>query len=194
MKSWVLFGLLLSTFCLSCHRGRPARKELPDSFNSAFDDQTPSFGFPKTTSDFLTGDIFFYSSDTAITLNGLTRNFLVIAMPDPAHDSTVLSMIRAGREMASYLITQLHQENKTGVVIDLRRSYDSRTNRQDYLVKGAATKEQKLPVIFLWDPGSAGRAAAFMSELEQFPAITLSTSSNKLQYEQDCFQDTHPDF
>jgi hypothetical protein len=178
--------LLLSGACISCQRGRPTRKKLPPELNSFAD--LPA----QLTPLYLPSGVIFYSSDTTMLIKGLRRNLTVISFFDPDKDSTVRNLIAAGQSLLPGLIAELHRENKTGVVIDLRQEEGNPTIRQDYLV--TPHEEQRLPVVFLWDKSSAGRAMTFMGQLERLPDITYSILSSKPQYQQDCFQDNHPDF
>jgi hypothetical protein len=82
---------------------------------------------PQQSSNYL-----FYCTDTSLLLDGLRHDFLVLAMPDPSHDSAVGAMISSGQSLAPYLLLELHHLNKAGVVIDLRLSGDGPTIRQDY--------------------------------------------------------------
>jgi hypothetical protein len=186
MRNWILFALLISGACISCQRSRPARKKLPPELTS-FSDVPPQLVPVKAPSD-----ILFYYSDTALLIQGLRRNLAVITLADPEKDSTIRSLVTAGQSLTSFLVAELHRDNKTGLVIDLRQDEYSPTIRQDYLVE--PTGQEKLPVIFLWDKSSAARAAMFTQLFEQFPGITWSITSGQPRYQQDCFKDIHPNF
>ena len=103
-------------------------------------------------------------------------------------------MISSGQSLAPYLLLELHHLNKAGVVIDLRLSGDGPTIRQDYQVSSSALKETNLPVIFLSDQYSSGRAAFFSQYLEQFPGISWSITRDRPRDQSDCFKDVHPSF
>jgi hypothetical protein len=136
----------------------------------------------------------FYSTDTSLLIDGLRHDFLVLAIPDPSHDSTIGALVSAGFNMAPFLLAELHQLRKTGVVIDLRLSGAGPTVRQDYQVTSSFLKETNLPIVFLWDRDAAGRAAFFSQFLEQFPGITWSLTRDRPRYQSDCFKDVHPSF
>jgi hypothetical protein len=196
MKTTRFLSILFCLACLSCQRGRPARKELPPSLSTL-----PEIGStvtplpsrwslaPQPSSSYL-----FYSTDTALLIDGLRHDFLVLAIPDPTHDSTIGALISSGRSLAPYLLLELHHLNKAGVVIDLRLSGDGPTIRQDYQVTSNSLKETNLPVIFLSDQYSSGRAAFFARFLEQFPGISWSITRDRPQDQSDCFKDVHPSF
>jgi hypothetical protein len=196
MKTTRLVSILFCLACLSCQRGRPARKELPPSLSSL-----PEIGStvtplpsrwslaPQQSSNYL-----FYCTDTSLLLDGLRHDFLVLAMPDPSHDSAIGAMISSGQSLAPYLLLELHHLNKAGVVIDLRLSGDGPTIRQDYQVSSSALKETNLPVIFLSDQYSSARAAFFSQYLEQFPGVSWSITRDRPRDQSDCFKDVHPSF
>jgi hypothetical protein len=154
---------------------------------TSFSDVPPQLAPTKAPSD-----ILFYYSDTTLLIQGLRRNLAVITFADPEKDSTIRSLVTAGQSLTSSLVAELHRDNKTGLVIDLRQDEYSPVIRQDYLVE--PTGQEKLPVIFLWDKSSAARAALFTQLFEQFPGITWSITSGQPRYQQDCFKDIHPNF
>jgi hypothetical protein len=144
---------------------------------------------PTTSTDYL-----FYSSDTSLLTNGIRQDFLVLSLPDPTRDSAVGALITAGQSLAPYLLIQLHSLKKAGIVIDLRLSENSSTIRQDYQVTSATLKETNLPVIFLWNSETSGRAAFFTLYLTTLPDITWSITNDRPRYQSDCFKDVHPRF
>src|SRR5579863_4136311 len=154
----ILFVLAILS---SCRQGRPARKELPPSLTLLPEIGANVTPYPSrwslnasTSSDYL-----FYSTDTTLLTNGIRHDFLVLSLPDPTRDSTIGALITAGQSLAPYLLTELHQLQKAGIVIDLRLSENSSTIRQDYQVTSTTLKEANLPVIFLWNNETSGRAA-----------------------------------
>lgn len=141
-----------------------------------------------------TANYLFYSTDTSLLLNGMRHDFLVLAIPDPAHDTAIGALISTGQPLAPYLLAELHRLNKAGVVIDLRLADGSPTTREDYLVGSTALNTSNLPVIFLWDQASAGRAAFYTRYLLQFPGLTWSITRDQPRYQNDCFTNVHPSF
>jgi hypothetical protein len=197
MKTTRFLSILFCIACLSCQRGRPARKELPPSLSTL-----PEIGAtvtplpsrwslaPQQSTNYL-----FYSTDTSLLIDGIRHDFLVLAIPDPTHDSAIGALISTGQSLAPYLLTELHNLNKAGIVIDLRLSDNSPPIRQDYQVTSSALKETNLPVVFLWDRDASARAAFFTQYLQQFPNISWSiTRGDQLRYQTDCFKDIHPSF
>jgi hypothetical protein len=196
MKTTLLFSTLFCLACLSCQRGRPARKELPPSLSTLPEIGATVTPFPSRWSlaPQQPSNYLFYSTDTSLLIDGIRHDFLVLAIPDPTHDSAIGALISSGQSLAPYLLTELHQLNKAGVVIDLRLSDNSPTIREDYLVNSNALKETNLPVVFLWDRDAAGRAALFTQYLEQFPGTSWSITRDRPGYQSDCFKDIHPSF
>ncbi|HTR28568.1 MAG TPA: hypothetical protein VMH27_04830 [Puia sp.] len=144
---------------------------------------------PQQSSSYL-----FYCTDTALLMDGMRRDFLVLAIPDPARDSTIGTLIATGENLAPYLLNELHQLNKSGIVIDLRLAQGTPTIRQDYQVTSTALKASNLPIVFLWDQYSADRAAYFTRYVEQFPGISWSITRGRPGIRSDCFTATRPTF
>ena len=136
----------------------------------------------------------FYCTDTSLLTDGIRHDFLVLAIPDPNHDSTIGTLIASGQSLAPYLLAELHNQKKAGVVIDLRLISGIPTIRQDFKVTSSDLNETNMPVIFLSDESSAGRAALYTQYLQQFPGTTVSVTNDRSQYQSDCFKDVHPSF
>jgi hypothetical protein len=185
-----ILAISLGLLCFSCQRGRPARKELPPTLTVLPEIGSTVTPFPSRALTAQSSGYFIYSSDTSVLINGIRRDLLVLSFPDPIHDSTIGALIASGQSLAPFLLSQLHQMNKTGVIIDLRLSDNSPTLRQDYQVTSSALKEDNFPIIFLSDNLSAARAIFFTKYLEQFPDIAISRAGNL----NDCFTPSHPTF
>jgi hypothetical protein len=193
----ILFCSCLCLASLSCQRGRPARKELPPSLSSLPEIGATVTPFPSRWSSLApqpSSNVLFYCTDTTLLTDGIRHDFLVLAIPDPSRDSTIGSLISTGQSLAPYLLTQLHNQNKAGIVFDLRLSPGSPVIRQDYLVNSSALNETNLPVVFLSDQYSSGRAAFYAQYLEQFPGITWTIANGRPRNQADCFKDVHPSF
>jgi hypothetical protein len=196
MKTTLFLSILFCLASLSCQRGRPARKELPPSLSSLPEIGSTVTPFPSRWSlaPQQNSNYLFYSTDTSLLLDGIRHDFLVLAIPDPSHDSAIGAMISSGQSLAPYLLLELHHLNKAGVVIDLRLSGNTPTIRQDYQVTSSDLKETNLPIIFLSDQYSSARAAFFTQYLEQFPGISWSITNDRPRDQSDCFKDVHPSF
>jgi hypothetical protein len=196
MKTTLLFSILFCLACLSCQRGRPARKELPPGLSTLPEIGATVTPFPSRWSlaPQRSSNYLFYSTDTSLLIDGIRHDFLVLAIPDPTHDSAIGAMVSIGQSLAPFLLAELHHLNKAGVVIDLRLSGTSPTIRQDYQVNSNGLKETNLPVVFLWDRDASSRAAFFTQYLEQFPGISWSITRDRPGYQSDCFKDVHPSF
>lgn len=196
MKIRRLLITLTCLACLSCQRGRPARKELPPGLSMLPEIGSTVTPYPSrwSSASSMSSNYLFYSTDTSLLIDGMRHDFLVLAIPDPSRDSTIGSLIAAGESLAPYLLTQLHQLNKAGVVIDLRVSANTPTIRQDYAVNSSNLKETNFPVIFLWDDQSAGRAAFYTQYLQQFPGVSFTITRDRPHMQTDCFTAVHPTF
>jgi hypothetical protein len=196
MKDTRFLSILFFLTCLSCQRGRPARKELPPSLSTLPEIGATVTPFPSRWSlaPQQPANYIFYSTDTSLLIDGIRHDFLVLAIPEPSRDSVIGALASSGQSLAPYLLSELHHLNKAGVVIDLRLSGNSLTIRKDYQVTSSILKEINLPIIFLWDSETSGRAAFFSKYLEQFPGISWSISNDRPHYQSDCFKDVHPSF
>lgn len=196
MKAIRLVAILLCIVSLSCRQGRPARKELPPVLSMLPEIRSTVTPYPSRWSLTATpsNDYLFYCTDTSLLTDGIRRTFLVLAIPDPSRDTAIGAMITAGQSLAPYLLTQLQSLHKAGVVIDLRVGDNTPTIREDYSVTSSTLNATNLPVIFLWDQGSANRAAFYTQYLEQFPNLSWSITKDRPRYQTDCFKDVHPTF
>jgi hypothetical protein len=136
----------------------------------------------------------FYCTDTSLLTDGIRHDFLVLAIPDPSRDSTIGSLITSGQSLAPFLLAELRNQKKAGVVIDLRLASGVPTIRQDFIVANNTLGETSLPVIFLSDQYSSGRAAFYTQYLQLFPGTTVSVTNDRSQYQSDCFKAVHPSF
>src|SRR5215469_15280332 len=182
MRNRSFICILFCVASLSCQRGRPARKELPPSLNSL-----PEIG--STVTPFPSRWSLFISTDTSLLINGIRHDFLVLAIPDPGRDSTIGTLISSGESLAPYLLSELNDQKKFGVVIDLRVATGTPTIRQDYSVTSPTLNITNLPIVFLSDQYSVGRAAFYSQYLEQFPGASWSITTGKPGYQNDCFKD-----
>ncbi|MBO9151363.1 hypothetical protein ACFOTA_04030 [Chitinophaga sp. GCM10012297] len=106
-----------------------------------------------------------------------------IPLPNAADDSATMNLVNTYKPMAVPLLAQWAQQGGTGVTIDLRADATRPALRAEYRVERA--QEFSIPVEFVWDAASAGRAAVFIRELESWSAVSVrsigSASGN-------CFQ------
>jgi hypothetical protein len=203
MKLRLISGILLATVCFACQRGRPARKELPPTLTTLPEIEATVTPVPsralasqsnRSAQSAQSADYLFYSTDTTVLIDGLRRDLLVLAIPDPTHDAAIGDLISSGQSLAPYLLTELHHQHKSGIIIDLRVEASTPTIRQDYLVSSNTLNESSLPVIFLFDRTSANRANLFTKYLEAFPNISWSIVNDRPRYQNDCFKVIHPSY
>ncbi len=107
-----------------------------------------------------------------VMANGQMETLLSVALPDAAEDSMMLSIIDHYKPLATMMLTQWAQQQKTGVLIDLRSSPITTAQRADFVVQ--RQDAFSLPVVFLWDRNSASRAAGYMRLLDTAPGFTIT--------------------
>lgn len=179
--------LLVAPFLLLCacagSAPKPERKKMPqlNNFNSqweiSYNAQPTAFNFPVRTSyvDLLT--------------NGRASTFLAVNFSDNSFDSLALSLAKSYKSVAPTLLQQWAQQQGTGILIDLRQTAAVETQRSEYLLENEGNS---LPVIFLYDQASAGRASTFITLLQTIPAIHCQLTSagytDKTGARDDCFQ------
>ena len=108
--------------------------------------------------------------------NGRMETLFSVALPDAGEDSLVLSLINHYRPLAVMMLTQWAQQQQNGVLIDLRTSPINAPRRADFTLQ--KQDAFSLPVVFLWDGSSAGRAASYMNLLGTAPGISVTRLSN----------------
>lgn len=161
-------GLAVGIFC-GCAGGgpaRPERKKMPDL--TAWEANFP----------FHTG-----------VMDIGTASFLSVALPDPAYDSAAMGLISSYEPFAVPLLTEWATQEGKGVVVDLRSRPDGGM-RADYTIDRSGAFS--IPVIFLWDQASAGRAAAYINVLQSLSSVRCRCTGGKdggyLTGRKDCFQ------
>jgi hypothetical protein len=189
----------ISLLVISCQRGRPARKMLPDTPPpSSYLEEGQGDRSTKTVSS--STDALCYQSDTIITVQGKRRSLLVLAMPDPTHDDDILRTIHAGQGLLPTLLQNL-QQKYSGILIDLRSDAgQGSTKREDYVVQlnvpaDSKDKETELPVVFLWD--QPVRINAFTQLLSTEPVVlrySILTDQQNVAGSGGCFSPEHPHF
>ena len=119
--------------------------------------------------------------------------FLEVALPDPAYDSVAMGLIASYEPFAVPLLTEWAKQEGKGVVVDLRSRRDGGL-RADYTIDRPGAFS--IPVIFLWDQASAGRAASFIEVLQTMPSIRCRCTGGRdggyLTGRKDCFQAGNP--
>jgi len=179
--SCIGFGLAVGIFC-GCAGGgpnKPERKKMPD---------LASWGPATGTADFP-----FHTGDIDIQSGSGTVSFLEVALPDPAYDSVAMGLIASYEPFAVPLLTEWAKQAGKCVVIDLRSRPDG-SLRADYTIDRPGAFS--IPVIFLWDQASAGRAAAFIEVLQTLPSVRCQCTGGRdggyLTGRKDCFQGGNP--
>ena len=171
--------------------GRPDRKKLPDISSLQGWEDMP---LPKAENQ------LFVASDTVIMKGSKRARFLSIAMPDPSHDSLAISLVANYEPFARALIEKWVNQQKTGILIDLRTKAGYENHRADFLVKSSlpGNSNINIPLIFIWDRASAYRYGYLKDALTSMPEIKCSLVSESRMVEgvgrNDCFSPTEPSF
>jgi hypothetical protein len=157
-------GILLLTANFSC-KPKPERKKMPQFDGlGVSEEETPVLqqteGFPV------------YTHDVTIMVGSDSRDFLAIGLPDPAFDSSAAELVRSQVPMADYLLKTWVRTAGRGICIDLRGGGDASRDqhRADFTLQDA--DGVSVPVVFLWDRSSAGRADHFIDLLHSARTIT----------------------
>ena len=167
-------GLAVGIFfgCAGAGPGRPERKKMPDLTDWALGASPADFPF-----------------HTGVIDIG-TASFISVALPDPAYDSAAMGLISSYEPFALPLLTEWAKQERKGVVVDLRSRPDGGM-RADYTVDRSGAFS--IPVIFLWDQASAGRAAAYINVLQSLSSVRCRCTGGRdggyLTGRKDCFQE-----
>jgi hypothetical protein len=175
----ILIIALIGTI-MSCKRGRPDRKTLPDFLNSDFEsDQPSSSGLNEAP---------IYVSDTVCYSAGARQKMFNIVLPDPDADSIVWNIIQAFEPIESSVEALMQTQNKAGVVLDFREPGGSKVNREEFSLELAGTKDKrKYQVVFLWDDQSQSRAEQFLQNAANEPGIRCIAGNESNSGLFDCF-------
>jgi len=162
--------LMLMLYSCMPGAGAPARKKWPElnGFQGAgglTTQVTSEMGLPFQTgyTDMMMG-------------NGMATLF-TISLPGAGDDSAIMNLVNTYRPFAVHLLTQWAQQQNKGVLIDLRANAGQDLHRADYLVQREGAFS--IPVVFLWDGFTAGRAAAYMNLLHVSPAVNVNQVSGE---------------
>lgn len=110
----------------------------------------------------------FATGEVDMMTGGVVTSFYAVSLPDAGFDSLALSLLENYKPFAIPLIKQWAARERKGVMIDLRFN-KTETNRADYVLEGQ--DGITIPIIFLWDRFSAGRAASWIQVLQSSPVM-----------------------
>jgi hypothetical protein len=153
-------AVMLLSICISCKRaGRPARVMLPDTITYSAGVLGEKMLVPTVADNFP-----FYTSDTTVTINGVQRSLLAIAVPDQ----------QSYEPLAGFLWAELQRDHKTGVLVNFcGDSKNSIQKRQDITMQNFKGEDLPASVVFVWDSSSAFRANYFIQQLSQMSEIKI---------------------
>jgi hypothetical protein len=163
-------AVMLLSICISCKRaGRPARVMLPDTITYSAGVLGEKMLVPTVADNFP-----FYTSDTTVTINGVQRSLLAIAVPDQQFDETAMNLVKAYEPLAGFLWAELQRDHKTGVLVNFcGDSKNSIQKRQDITMQNFKGEDLPASVVFVWDSSSAFRANYFIQQLSQMSEIKI---------------------
>ncbi|HEX4850966.1 MAG TPA: hypothetical protein VFV08_09180 [Puia sp.] len=171
--------------------GKAERKKLPDILSIDGWEEMP---LPKADME------PFAFGDTTIIESGKLTSFMSVTMPDPLYDSIAIRIVSGYEPFATILFEKWANQKQKGILIDLRTRIGNTTNRADFLVKNSliGNSNNKIPLIFIWDPSSSYRFDYLVNALSSMPEIKCSLVSESRLVEgvgrNDCFSPTQPDF
>jgi hypothetical protein len=111
----------------------------------------------------------FTMHDVTMSANGIRSTYLSLALPDATYDSAAIAMALTCKPFAVPLLSQWANQEKKGVLFDLRNNNNKAELRTDYIVQTPGMFS--IPVIFLYDRLSAGRMAGFVNVIQSVPAL-----------------------
>jgi hypothetical protein len=166
------YGLMLMVSVLTgCAAGtkKPERNKMPElnSFQD-FDDQ----GFAATGAGIEYG--LTTTSLTLETQDGM-QSFVRIPLPDASTDSVTIKLVNTMKPFALPLLSAWSAEQKSGVMLDLSSHKGGVTHRTNYVL--AVSGGPHIPIMILWDQGSAYRAAMVKSLVAGVPYVSLNLTS-----------------
>ncbi len=187
----ILFVLIVQQSC-SSGPSVPPRKKMPELTSL----QGPESYIPYSERQSTAG-LPFTTGYVDLQVGGGTATLFAVSLPDATDDSLIMNLINTYRPLAVPLLTGWVQQQQYPVLIDLRAHGSQHTQRADFLLQkeGSFT----LPVVFLWDSYSAGRAGNYMQLMHTNPAISVTRlSGNSAAFfgkqQENCFQTDRPVF
>lgn len=188
----MLFVLVVQQSCSSPAQA-PPRKKMPELTSL----QGPESYIPYSERMSATG-LPFTTGYVDLQVGGGTETLFAVSLPDAADDSLIMNLVNTYRPLAVPLLTGWVLQQQHPVLIDLRAPGSQHTQRADYLLQkeGAFT----LPVVFIWDSYSAGRADSYIQLMYTNPAISVtrlsgsSVASFNRKGQDNCFQIDRPVF
>lgn len=185
MKYLLILLLLVS---VSCKVGRASRKVLPPASYSMNEDMDRKASASIDAYEPTSGPVI-YVTDTTVNLLGQNLKVFSLSIPNPKDDKLVCNIVMAGRSLLSYYTKVLKDNDKQGVIIDLR-SGDNETNVTEVYAIHDVGSNVKIAVIFLWDKNTTTRANWYMKNMEDISNLRFAIiSGDNNDYKWDCFPD-----
>ena len=152
---------LFAVILYSCVPGRSSetnRKKMPElSDESSFEGPSP---FGSSGLSDLSGYQGFYA---AVPPEDIPRGYLYFPLPDPSGDSMSLAVLQNYKDLAIPFLQSWARDNHQGIAIDLASHRGAPIQRGYYTFQKEGMFS--IPVLLLWDDGSAGRVATLELQL-----------------------------
>lgn len=157
--------LLISSFLYSCTQV-PQRKKMPGYLQSqSFEDEDPF----QTGNRYNIAGLELTAAPVDIVSGGRMEKYISIPLPDASYDAMVTNLFQSYKLLAVPLLTEWAKQGRNGVVLDLRSNTAQSGSQTGYsLQKGS---DFSIPVIFIWDAGSASRATSLMQLAQDIPGV-----------------------
>jgi len=167
----LLFVLLIHEGCGGPGPAAPTRKKMPELTSLEGPESYIPYGERQSI-----GGLFLNTGYVDLQVSGGFRTMFVVSLPYAGDDSLILNLVEMYRPLAVPLLSNWVQQQKHPVLIDLREPGSRNVSRAEYLVQRQGAFS--LPVVFLWDSHSAGRASNYMELLNTTPAISVTRLSD----------------
>jgi hypothetical protein len=118
-------------------------------------------------------------SNIEIFVNGSIQSCVGFYLPNASFDTQVFQLVESYKPFATPLLAQWWQQNKKGVVVDLRSENKTTGTRVDYNITGAGFS---FPVVLIWDHVSAVRVNDMITMAQEMPGILINQTGEEFNY------------
>lgn len=166
--------MLIATMIYGCGGGAaaPARKKMPE-FTSFDGIERGNYGSSNGKSQ--QSSFAFAPANVDMLIDGSTRSFISIQLPDAANDSAAISLVNTFKPFAMPMIAAWVQQQHQGVMIDLSSHNGGDSHRTDYIME--KPNDYTISIIVVWDAASRYRVSTLKSLIQDMPAFRLNKVS-----------------
>jgi hypothetical protein len=166
--------MLLTTMIYGCGGGPavPVRKKMPE-FTSFDGIEGGNYGSSNGKSQ--QSSFAFAPTNVDMVMDGSTRSFVSIQLPDAGNDSAAISLVNTFKPFAMPMIAAWAQQQHQGVMIDLSSHNGSESHRTDYMME--KPNDYNIPLIIVWDTQSRYRVSTLKNLIQDMPAFRLNKVS-----------------